>query len=98
MLELQQLPRRLGHEGLDGVLVAQPVAAGDGVVGVFVQGVVFASDAGRAALGRNRVAAHRVHLGDDRHAQVRISLRYRDCGAQTRAAAADHDDVMGGCH
>ena len=40
MLELQQLLGRLVDEGLDRVLVAQPVAAGDGVVGVLVEAVV----------------------------------------------------------
>ena len=39
VLELQQLARRLLHERLDGVLVAQPVAPGDRVVGVLVEGV-----------------------------------------------------------
>ena len=45
VLQLQQLPRRLGDERLDGVLVAQPVAAGNRVVGVLVQAVVARDDA-----------------------------------------------------
>jgi hypothetical protein len=39
MLQPEQFLGRLPDEGLDGVLVAQPVAAGDGVVGVFVEAV-----------------------------------------------------------
>ena len=66
VLQAQQLLGRFLDEGLDRVLIAQPVAAGDGVVGVLVEAVVGRIDAGGAALGRDRVAAHRVHLGDDR--------------------------------
>jgi hypothetical protein len=86
--------RRLLDERLDGVLVAQPVAAGDGVVGVLVERVVRTDDAGRAALGRDRVAAHRVDLGDDGDAEARIGFRDRDRRAQPRAAAANEDHVM----
>ena len=42
MLELEQLARCLLDERLDGVLVAEPVAAGDRVVDVLVEGVVSA--------------------------------------------------------
>ena len=40
VLELQELARRLLDEGLDGVLVAEPVAARDGVVDVLLVAVV----------------------------------------------------------
>ena len=40
VLQLDQLLRRFLDESLDGVLIAQPVAAGDGVVGVLVEAVV----------------------------------------------------------
>ena len=40
MLQAQQLLRGLLDERLHGVLVAQPIAAGDGVVGVLVEAVV----------------------------------------------------------
>jgi hypothetical protein len=37
VLEPQQLLRRFFYENFDGILVAEPVAAGDGVVGVIIQ-------------------------------------------------------------
>ena len=66
VLQPQQLLRRFLDERLDGVLVAQPVAAGDRVVGVLVEAVVGRDRAGGAALGGDRVAPHRVDLRDDR--------------------------------
>ena len=62
-------------ERLDGVLVAQPVAAGDGVVDVLVEGVALGDHAGGTALGRHRVAAHRVDLRDDGHVESRVRSR-----------------------
>ena len=90
--------RRLLDERLDGVLVAQPVAAGDGVVGVLVEAVVRGDHAGGAALGRDRVAAHRVDLRDDGHPQGRVGLGDGDGRAQAGAAAADDEHVVGGRH
>jgi hypothetical protein len=55
-------------EEVDDVLLAQPVAAGHGVVEVRLQAVVRLRHRGGAALGRDGVAAHRVDLGDQRHA------------------------------
>ena len=89
VLELQQLARRLLHERLDGVLVAQPVAARDRVVGVLVEGVALRDRARGAALGRHRVAAHRVDLRDDGHVESRFGLGDGDGGAETGPAAAD---------
>jgi hypothetical protein len=96
VLEPDQLPRGFGDEGLDGRLIAQPVPAGDGVVGVLLQAVARPDDPGRPALGRDGVAAHRVDLGDDRHAQPRVGLRDGDGGAQSGPAAAYHQNVMSG--
>ena len=48
MLQPHQFARRLLDEQLDGVLVAQPVPAGDRVVCVLVETVVFGDDARRA--------------------------------------------------
>jgi hypothetical protein len=94
VLETQQLLRGLVHERLDGVLIAQPVAAGDRVVRVLVDAVIGANDAGRAALCGHCVAPHRVHLGDHRDAQSRVGLGDGDGGAQTGAAAANEHYVM----
>ena len=74
VLELQELARRLVDERLDGVLVAQPVAPGDRVVDVLVEGVALCDHPGRAALGRHRVAAHGVDLRHDGHVEPRFGL------------------------
>ena len=63
------------HERLDRVLVAQPVAPGDRVVGVLVEGVALRDHPGRAALGRHGVAAHRVDLRHDGHVESRRRSR-----------------------
>ena len=60
MLKPHQLYRSLLHEGFHGVLIAQPIAAGDGVVGVFIQTVVRQMHTSRAAFSGYRVTAHRV--------------------------------------
>ena len=96
VLEPKQLPGGFGDERLDGLLVAQPVPAGDSVVGMPLEAVGWPDDSGRPALGRHRVAAHRVNLRGDRHAQPRISLCDRDGGAQSGPTAAYHQDVMSG--
>ena len=74
MLEAQELLGRFLHEGLDRILIAEPVAARDGVVRVLVETVVGRDGAGGAALRRDGVAAHRVHLGDHRDTQPGIRL------------------------
>ena len=89
MLELHHLLVRVGHEVLDHVLFAQPVAAPNRVVEVMLQAVVRLRDRGRAAFGRHRVAAHRIDLGNQRHRERRIRLGHRDRRAQTRAAGTD---------
>ncbi len=48
LLELGHLARALMHEVIDHVLFAQPVAAGDGVVEVVVEGIVILGDGGGA--------------------------------------------------
>src|SRR5205823_1619152 len=98
VFELEQLLGGLLDEGLDGVLVAEPVAAGDGVVGVLVAAVVQGDDAGRPALGGDGVAAHRVDLGDDGDAQLRVGLGDGDGGTKPRAAAAHQHDVVRSNH
>ncbi len=77
----------------DGVLVAQIVAALDGVVHVPVPVVRQHVGQGRvdAALGRHRVGAGGKHLGDHRHIGLRLGQLQR--GAQTAAARADHQRI-----
>jgi hypothetical protein len=91
VLEPEHLLGRLADEGLHRVLVAEPVAAGHGVVGVLVQAVLGLDDGGGASLGRDRVAAHGIDLGDDADAQPRIGLGHGDRRAQARSATA-HDE------
>src|SRR5262249_8201661 len=98
VFEAKQLFRGLLDEGLDGVLVAQPVAAGDGVIGVFVAAVIRRADAGRPPPGGDGVAAHRVDLGDDRDAELRVGLGDGDGGTKARAAATHQHDVVRSNH
>ena len=56
------------------------------------------STAGRAALGGDRVAAHRVDLRDHGHVEPRVGLGDGDGGAQAGAAAADDQHVVRGGH
>ena len=70
VLEAEELIGRLLDERFDGILVAQPVAPGDGVVRMLVTTVIGANDARRSTLGGDRVAAHRVHLGHDRDVEA----------------------------
>ncbi len=93
VLQLHQFERRLLDEVLHHVLVAQPVAAADGVVEVHLQRIVGALDAGRAALGCAGVAAHRVDLGDQRDLQVRVGLGNGDRRPEAGAAGADDDHI-----
>ena len=95
VLELDDRGRRfLAHE-LDGVLVAEPVRALDGVVEMEAPVVLahVAERGGDAALRRHRVAARREHLGDAGGRQAGFGKAQRR--AQARAAGADHDDVVG---
>ena len=86
--------RRFFDESFDRVLIAEPVAAGDRVVGVFVQAVVGGNRAGGAPFGRDGVAPHRIHLRHDGHVQARIRLCDRDGRAQTCPSASNEHDVV----
>ena len=94
VLQPQQLLGDLVDEDLDAVLVAQPVAARDGVVGVLVERVVLGDYAGGAAFGGHGVAAHRVDLGDHRDAELGVDFGNGDRGAQRGAAATDQKNIM----
>jgi hypothetical protein len=98
VLKPQQLARRLLDERLDRVLVSQPVAARDGVVGMLVERVAARDDPGCAALGGHRVAPHRVDLGDDGDSQGRVSLGDGDGRAEAGGPTPDDQHVEGGRH
>ena len=60
VLHLNHFFRGVFDEILHHVLLAQPVAAGDGVVKVVFQRVIFAHHPGRAAFRRDGMTTHRI--------------------------------------
>jgi hypothetical protein len=98
VLHAEQLPRRLLHEHLDGLLVAEPVATGNRVVRVLVEAVVGGNRARGASFGGDRVAPHRINLGHDRDVEAWIEFGDGNSGAQTGAAAAHQHNVMSRDH
>ena len=93
MLELDHLRRAAADEELDHVLLAQPVAAVNGVVEVVVERVVRPDHARRAALRRNRMAAHRQDFRNERDGEGRVRLGGCDGGPQARPARPDNQDI-----
>ena len=83
----------MGDEVLDHILLAEPVAAGHGVVEMVVQAVLGQRHRGRAALRRHRMAAHRIDLRDQRNRERGIRLGGGDRRAQSRAARANNQDI-----
>jgi hypothetical protein len=94
VLQLDDRRHRLTAHVLDGVLVAQPVRALDGVVHVPAPVVLaHVAERGRhAALGRDRVAAGGKDLGDAGGRQAGGGQAH-GC-AQAGAAGPDHDDIV----
>ena len=95
MFELVDRGRRIAAQIFDGVLVAEPVGALDGVVHVPAPVVRahIAERGGDAALRRDGMRARRKHLGDAGGPQSRLAAA--DDRAQAGAAGADHDHVVG---
>ena len=93
VLEFDDRRDRLAAHVLDRVLVAQPVAALDGVVEVEAPVVLahVAERGGDAALRRHRVRTGREHLADAGGLQA--LLGQAEGGAQAGAAGADHQHV-----
>ena len=83
----------MGDEILDDVLLAQPVAAADGVVEMRVQTVMGLPTPAGPTLRADGVAAHRVDLGEQRDAQRRIGLGRGDRRPQPGAPGADDGDI-----
>src|SRR5438093_5813283 len=94
VFQLDHLGRRFLDEKLDGILVGQPVGAGDGVLGVVVEAVVRLDHRGRPTFGRDGMAAHRINLGDDPHAQRGILLADSDGGTQARTTTPNDENIV----
>jgi hypothetical protein len=95
VLQFVNCRRRVAAHVFDGVLVAEPVGALDGVVHMPAPVVIahVAERGGDAALRRDRVRAGGEHLGDAGGAQARF--RAADHGTKPGAARADHHHVVG---
>ena len=94
VLELDDLAGSLGHERLHRVLVGQIVASADGVEGVEVRAVVLPEGGRGPSLRRDRMAPHRVHLGDECDAQAVGDLRGGDRCPQAGGPSPHDDDVV----
>src|SRR5207245_8810674 len=94
VLELDDLAGGFGHERLYGVLVGQVVAAADGVEGVEIGAVLIGQGRPGAALGRHRVAPHRVNLGDQGDGEVVGGLGGGDGRSQPGGPTPHDDDVV----
>src|ERR1700730_3916000 len=81
-------------EGFDHVLVAQPIGPRHGVISVTVQAVIGFDDRRSASLGSNRMAAHRIHLGNHGNAKLRVRLAQFNRGPQPCSPAADDQNVV----
>ena len=90
VFHLHHLFVRVGYEVFDDILLAQPVAAADGIVEMVVQAVVGPRHRGSPAFRGYGVAAHRVDLGNQCNFQLRIGLGNRDRRPQTCATRANN--------
>ena len=93
MLELQQLLGCFLHQIIDGILVAQPIAAADRVVEMMVETVVGLDNAGRTAFRRAGMTAHRIDLGYEADCQCGIGLCKRNGRPQPAEVQLDGDCV-----
>ena len=96
MLQPHDFRGRFAHEGFDHVLVGDVVAALDRVVGVRLPAVLGPQRGRGPALGGDRVAAHRVDLGDDADPEAALGLGGGYGGSQSRRSTSDHEDVETG--
>jgi hypothetical protein len=69
MLELQHLFWGFPDEGLHRILIAEPVATGNGIAGVFIQTVIRLDGCSGSPLGRDGVASHGVDLRNHRYVE-----------------------------
>ena len=95
MLQFKHGGGRFAAQKFDGVLIAQPVGALDGVIHVPAP-VVFdhvAERGGNAALRRHRMAAGREYLGDVDGLQARLRAAQRR--PQSGTAGANNNNIVG---
>jgi len=88
--------RSFSDEGLDRILIAQPVTARNCVVRVLVEAVIGFCHPGGPAFGRNGVAAHGINLGDHGDAEFGIDFGGGYGGAETRASSTHEKNIMRG--
>ena len=94
MLQLQQFFGSFVYKQFDRVLVAKPVAPGNGVVGVFIEAIVRRDSARGTTLRRNRVAPHRIDFRNHGNAEFGIEFRYSDRCAETGTATANQKNIV----
>ena len=93
MFQLHHLLGAMGNKIIDDVLLAQPVAAGHGVVKVVRKAVVRLHYAGRTTFGRHGVTAHRVDLRNKCDGQCRIEFGNCNGRAQTGTACTNNGNI-----
>ncbi len=94
VFQLQQFARCFLDEGLDCILIGEPVGATDGVVTMVVVAVAGLDHRGGSAFSGDGMRAHRVDLGDDTDRQVGIFFADGDGCAQTSTASSNDENVM----
>src|SRR5262249_54188911 len=72
----------------------EPVAAGDGVVSMFIQAVIGFDYTRSSALRRYGVTAHGIDLGDDCDAELGVDLGSCDSSAQASAPTTHKKNVV----
>ena len=92
VLQLDDVVRGLAAHGLDSVLVAEVVAALDGVVGVVLPGVVVTDGGVDAALSGDGMAAQGVDLAEQ--GDVDAGARDFEGGAHSRQTRSYDEDVV----
>ena len=93
VFELHHFLSAVRNEIIDYVLVAQPVAAGDGVVEMIIERIVGLYHGSGATLGRNRMAAHWVDLRDQRDREPGVGFCGGNRRPKARPASADNGDI-----
>ena len=83
-------------KGFYHILIAEVVAAFDGVVSMQVQVVVFSQDRCRATFGRDGVTSHGIDFGDYANICTLINFRCGNCSTQARTPSTYQEHVVFG--